>query len=383
MARGRARAFSLIGFAGASHIDTAGLERNPLVALVRTSLPRVSARSADADWRAHHRPARFGRRAHAPPLHGRARNVLLVVLESTGARYLRPFGAAEDPMPNLSALASHAIVFENAYAVYPESIKGFVSNFRVLATGVRRSGGTLRRPLSRPSLATALGSDGYATALFHSGRFMYLGMEPVVARSGFARSRKTPERSAVTAIRFRHRRSRSRPPNSRLDRLGTAHTPILRPPTASRWASSCTVPRSPARSPIARTSAATGTPSPTAIHALGTLLAGLRAATSTGSTLDCRAWRSRRGVGQNAWKLRPHACDLRRKHPCATAHCRHPAYWIPSSGSGARKPARRRTHGARLLASHHPRRVFRANLCQRPLAHVLFLPHYRSGCSAS
>ena len=50
--------------------------------------------------------------------------MILIVLESAAAMYLRPYGAAEDPMPNLTRLAGEGILFENAYAVYPESIKG-------------------------------------------------------------------------------------------------------------------------------------------------------------------------------------------------------------------------------------------------------------------
>ena len=54
----------------------------------------------------------------------RGRNVLLVVLESTGSRHLKTYGAAQDPMPNLTALARRALVVDRAYAVYPESVKG-------------------------------------------------------------------------------------------------------------------------------------------------------------------------------------------------------------------------------------------------------------------
>src|SRR5207248_124102 len=54
-------------------------------------------------------------------------SVVLVALESTAARYLGLYGAAPDVMPHLSALARTAVVFDNAYAVYPESIKGLFS----------------------------------------------------------------------------------------------------------------------------------------------------------------------------------------------------------------------------------------------------------------
>src|SRR5207249_7216098 len=38
-----------------------------------------------------------------------------------------------------------------------------------------------------PSLASLLAGAGYETALFHSGRFMYLGMKELLSQSGFAR----------------------------------------------------------------------------------------------------------------------------------------------------------------------------------------------------
>src|SRR5438045_2261331 len=47
------------------------------------------------------------------------------VNRGTAPLYLGLYGAA--PMPHLAALARFAIVFDNAYAVYPESIKGLFS----------------------------------------------------------------------------------------------------------------------------------------------------------------------------------------------------------------------------------------------------------------
>lgn len=174
-----------IGGFGAARVDTAGLERNPLLALIRTSLPRVRAHAADADWRAS--PFGGGTAEDLTRLRGQAvgRNVLLIALESTAAQYLKAFGAAEDPTPNVTALASQSIVFENAYAVYPESIKGFISilssRYPAFDISAERHAASVT-----PSLATRLASAGYATALFHSGRFMYLGMDAVLAKSGFA-----------------------------------------------------------------------------------------------------------------------------------------------------------------------------------------------------
>jgi arylsulfatase A-like enzyme len=178
----------LVGPAAAARVDTRGLERNPVFSLVRTSVPRVRAEASAADWRASpvkRAPAGGKDLGHLQGI-AAGSNVLLVVLESTAARYLKPYGAAEDPMPNFTALAARSIVFENAYAVYPESIKGLVAMLASRYPGFDVAA-ERHAPMMRPSLATRLGAEGYETALFHSGRLFYLGMDAIVGGSGFAR----------------------------------------------------------------------------------------------------------------------------------------------------------------------------------------------------
>ena len=168
----------------ARRVDTRGLERNAFSALATSLLPRVAPRYADDDWRASpfEEPARESLARYSAAAAGR--NVVLVVLESTAAGYLRPYGAADDPTPNLTELSRRAIVFENAYAVYPESIKGLLS---VLCSQYPAfdTDPELYQQLRIPSLASVLGAAGFQTALFHSGRFMYLGMEAMVRNRGF------------------------------------------------------------------------------------------------------------------------------------------------------------------------------------------------------
>ena len=90
------------------------------------AIPRVEARKLAAEWRAS--PGARNSEDLTSDRGGAAgRNVLLVILESAGAKYLRPYGAVEDPMPHLTRLARDAVLFENAYAVYPESIQGLFS----------------------------------------------------------------------------------------------------------------------------------------------------------------------------------------------------------------------------------------------------------------
>ena len=114
----------------------------------------------------------------------RGHNVVVVVLESAAARFLRPYGAAEDPMPFLTELAAESLVFTHAYAVYPESIKGQIALFHSVHPAPRTDAADYAR-VPVPGLATRLREVGYATALFHSGRFRFLGMAEVLTRSGF------------------------------------------------------------------------------------------------------------------------------------------------------------------------------------------------------
>ena len=168
-------------------VDTAGLHRNVLVTLLSTSVPRVPAHLAVADWRSS--PFAGSQPGRIPDLSSfkgaaKGRNIVLILLESAGAQYLKPYGAAEDPMPNLTRLAQQAILFENAYAVYPESIKGL---FSVLCSRYPAFDTTpeAHARATTPSIATRLAQAGYHTALFHSGRFDYLGMDAIVRHRGF------------------------------------------------------------------------------------------------------------------------------------------------------------------------------------------------------
>lgn len=167
-----------------SKVETVGLHRNALGALWPTGLPRAAGDSMNHDWRASpfdSRPTEDLVRYRGA---ARGRNIILVMLESTAARYLRPYGAAEDPMPNLTELASRSILFESAYAVYPESIKGLFSTLCSRYPAFDTPAGTYAEiPCS--SIAKLLADAGYRTALFHSGRFMYLGMQSVIEARGF------------------------------------------------------------------------------------------------------------------------------------------------------------------------------------------------------
>jgi hypothetical protein len=183
-ARATNLALVALGPIAAARVDTHGLERNAWSALIVSAIPRLSAEASSADWR-------LPRAAPAPDdgltrFRGIAarRNVILVSLESTAAQYLGLYGAVPDVAPNLSALAESAIVFDNAYAVYPESIKGLLSTLCSVYPAFDRAVESAARGPCR-SIASKLAAAGYRTALFHSGRFAYLGMDAVVRGRGY------------------------------------------------------------------------------------------------------------------------------------------------------------------------------------------------------
>jgi lipoteichoic acid synthase len=182
---GLAAALIVVGTGAASSagLETIGLHRNAVVALAGSALPRIAARADERDWT----EPPFDR----PPaddlsdLRGLAagRHVVVVGLESTAAEYLRLYGGPHDLTPRLDELARDAVVFERAYAVTPESVKGLFSVLCSQYPAFDTPPAAYAVPC--PSLPQSYASAGYHTALFHSGRFGYLGMNAVVQRRGF------------------------------------------------------------------------------------------------------------------------------------------------------------------------------------------------------
>jgi Sulfatase len=174
------------GAFGAQRVDCSGLHRNALVAFIDSALPRVQGvvPIGPDDWRKS--VIGVSDVDDLSSLRGAAagRNVVFISLESTGARYLSCYGSKEDPTPNLTRLAETSVVFKNAFAVTPESIKGL---FSVLCSRYPAfdTNGEDYAAVRTVSIAQRLANAGYRTALFHSGRFMYLGMNAVIQRRGF------------------------------------------------------------------------------------------------------------------------------------------------------------------------------------------------------
>ena len=160
-----------------SRVTAAGAERNVISALLSTMWPRVSSDAGHEriDWRASPFETRIVDTAPEYRGSGKGFNILLIVLESTAAQYLKTYGAPDDPTPAITELSSRSFVVDGTYSTYPESIRALYSvgcaqppAFDVTAEQLAAS--------SCESLPVQLGELGYRTGLYHSGRFAYLGM---------------------------------------------------------------------------------------------------------------------------------------------------------------------------------------------------------------
>jgi hypothetical protein len=118
-------------------------------------------------------PDKFGERLHhlafksIPHIAGL---IMMVGFCVTGAR-------ASDPIWT-------PFVLWNAYAAYTESIKGI---FSVLGSEYPAfdTKPAVYAEVVTPALQHVLRREGYRTALFHSGRFMYLGMVSILENRGY------------------------------------------------------------------------------------------------------------------------------------------------------------------------------------------------------
>jgi hypothetical protein len=179
------------GPAAVSRIDTRGLHRNAVLALLETTLARGAPGAGTLP--ALDSPAcrpQAADRVELAELAGvaRDRNIVWVILESIGARALGAYGAPPGRTPHLDALAQEALVFESAYAAYPESIKGLFSILCARTPPPRTEASQYgARQFPCPAVAQELSRAGLRTGLFHSGWFAYLGMEAVVRERGFQR----------------------------------------------------------------------------------------------------------------------------------------------------------------------------------------------------
>jgi lipoteichoic acid synthase len=132
------------------------------------------------------------RRAAAPPdpvvaqARERIRNVVLVVLESTGARYLDPYGSPYGATPRLRAEAASSLLFDAAYAHVGHTASSLVAITLSIYPGLSWRDLTRDHPdLPGVSLAQVLGARGYRTAFLTPGDLAWANERAFLAGRGF------------------------------------------------------------------------------------------------------------------------------------------------------------------------------------------------------
>jgi phosphoglycerol transferase MdoB-like AlkP superfamily enzyme len=98
-------------------------------------------------------------------------NVIVIVLESVGARNLSLYGGPHRAMPNLARLAAErGVVFDNVYAHAPSSPKGLIALAGSVYPRVDWKLISRDNPeFAVPLLPEVLGQHGYRSAYLHSG----------------------------------------------------------------------------------------------------------------------------------------------------------------------------------------------------------------------
>jgi len=114
------------------------------------------------------------------------RNVLVVVLESTGAQYLSVMGARYPTTPNLEREAAHARVFDRFYAHVGLTANSLAAMTLSIYPYMTWQEYTVEYPeFPGETLPSLLGPRGYRTAFLTSGHLDYVGQRRFLARRGF------------------------------------------------------------------------------------------------------------------------------------------------------------------------------------------------------
>ena len=116
----------------------------------------------------------------------RPRNVILVVLESTAAKYLGVFGSRYDTTPHLAAESSHAILYDAFYCHAGLTANSVASITLSLYPYMTWREYTVEYPdMPGESLAQVLKRQGYRTAFIHSGDFQFVNQRAFLTGRGF------------------------------------------------------------------------------------------------------------------------------------------------------------------------------------------------------
>ena len=115
------------------------------------------------------------------------RNVVLIILESFGAEYIRSLNGLEQGYtPFIDSLCSVGLVFENGYANGHRSIEGIPAIVASIPTLMYEPYTTSRYAANRiNSLANLLGRKGYFSTFMHGGNTNSMNFESFAGQAGY------------------------------------------------------------------------------------------------------------------------------------------------------------------------------------------------------
>jgi arylsulfatase A-like enzyme len=116
----------------------------------------------------------------------RPRNLIVVVLESTGAQFLGLYGSPYPTTPNLDREAAHALVFDSHYAHVGMSANTLASLLLSLYPYMTWREYTVEYPhYPGATLANVLGPAGFRSAFLYSGDLAYVNQREFLEGRGF------------------------------------------------------------------------------------------------------------------------------------------------------------------------------------------------------
>ena len=127
-----------------------------------------------------------------PPGVARPRNVIVVVLESVGTKYLSLYGSRYATTPHLLAESRHAMLFDNVNAHAPYTFCTFMAvNFSIYpgvpwcyAPGIFYPDGDAPEHLP-PTFAAVMKQRGWRTAYLHNGDMEWGGANEMIDNEGY------------------------------------------------------------------------------------------------------------------------------------------------------------------------------------------------------
>lgn len=114
------------------------------------------------------------------------KNVLYIILESSGATYFDLYGGQYNVNLNLNKYANQALIFDNMYAHAPSTNKSLVSILGGIYPMVSYKSLTYENPnFKHPTLSSVLKGYGYATSFFSSANLDFLNSNKFLSYRGF------------------------------------------------------------------------------------------------------------------------------------------------------------------------------------------------------